>query len=505
MASFTLAGVVGSAARGEPAGALWFVGAGAAAYLSFQLGLRAQRWRPTLLTLLVVGYAAVLAALVLARAVGESEGALGPIARVAGVFSNPNAAGSALAVSLGAALSLSWRWGGLVALAAVPALLLTGSRTALFAALASLLVVAVGALWKGRQRPIIAALPALSGVAVCALGVMIWLHGSAEPGRNLLLASENLLDESWKWSHAAWAEVTPMVVGDAPAGARGMYVRARADVAGRYPRLLVSNNVTLGRRGTTYVASAYFRAEGPVTIVLGSNYTTTNCQVSLEWSRCQTPPAEGNGTNYVQFKLSVTQPGAAVAFQIHSPQVEEGDAASAPQASWRAPVRTLLDEVVIPRLTPTAWLADKNVAARLAAYRVAWGNFRGNPLLGVGRGRFASADRVPDAPPTLGRAVNHAHDLFLQVAAEEGALGLLGLLALLCLTGAALGSNWRRALPLFAATFVVNLTDVAFFRAGGYYVYWVALGALSACRAHASHRISKALSAVRPPRQRPSV
>lgn len=493
---FVLAGVAGSLVRGEPTGVLWFVGAGGAAYLGFQLGLALQRWRPALLQAVLVATAVVLSALVLVPTIGGSLGAVGPMWRATGVFANPNAAGSALAVSLAAVLSLSWRWGVLALVPTAAALFMTGSRTALLAAGAALLVTAMRA-WvrRARRRPLLlAGLPALSGAVVCVLGVLIWLHGATEPPRNLLISSENLLDESWKWSHSAWAQVTPLTPQAGVPGAGGADVRAQANAAGPYPRLLVSNNVTLGQEGTTYVVSAYFRADEATTIVLGSNYNTTECRLTPEWSRCQTPPAEGNGANYVQFKLSASQPGAAVAFQLRAPQVEAGDAASDPQASWRTPVRTLVNEVVMPRLAPAAWPTDRNVATRLAAFRVAWSDFLGSPLLGIGKGRFAvgageaPADAQPaeapaGAPPAgaaTPRVAAHAHNLFLQVAAEEGAIGLLGLLALLLFTAiSAARANPLRVLPLLAAALVLNLFDVAFFRAGNYYVYWVALGALS--------------------------
>ncbi|MHB1133602.1 MAG: O-antigen ligase family protein [Chloroflexota bacterium] len=104
-------------------------------------------------------------------------------------------------------------------------------------------------------------------------------------------------------------------------------------------------------------------------------------------------------------------------------------------------------------LTPANWA----VVERMAVWQAAWGMFEAHPFLGVGAGNYVAAYpgfMMPGWPDPMG----HAHNLYLTILAENGAIGLAAFLALwLGLLGAvwralrAAGSLpvwWRRALPL---------------------------------------------------------
>src|SRR5206468_863211 len=69
----------------------------------------------------------------------------------------------------------------------------------------------------------------------------------------------------------------------------------------------------------------------------------------------------------------------------------------------------------------------RTVAGRLTENRIAVAMFRDRPLLGVGPGRYR--ERYRDYARRIGndvRPVREAHSLPLQIAAEQGLIGLLG-------------------------------------------------------------------------------
>jgi putative inorganic carbon (HCO3(-)) transporter len=90
-----------------------------------------------------------------------------------------------------------------------------------------------------------------------------------------------------------------------------------------------------------------------------------------------------------------------------------------------------------------AEVTDANYATleRIAHWQAALGMWADHPWLGVGLGNYASLYskyRLPNWPDPLG----HAHNYYLNIAAETG---LVGLLAYLVLWGAALVGAWRAA------------------------------------------------------------
>lgn len=90
-----------------------------------------------------------------------------------------------------------------------------------------------------------------------------------------------------------------------------------------------------------------------------------------------------------------------------------------------------------PSFTALARMSDPSgVALRLLEWDKAAQMFLGHPLLGVGLGNyswhsFLYRASVPEFAPLNTEWFGHAHNLFLQVAAETGAVGLLVLLGLM--------------------------------------------------------------------------
>ena len=80
--------------------------------------------------------------------------------------------------------------------------------------------------------------------------------------------------------------------------------------------------------------------------------------------------------------------------------------------------------------TPGALIARSD-AGRSFIWRDALGIAAAHPLLGVGHGNFAAARLHEMTGPMAAPNVNHAHNLFLQVASEWGLVGLVVVLAAL--------------------------------------------------------------------------
>jgi O-antigen ligase len=87
-------------------------------------------------------------------------------------------------------------------------------------------------------------------------------------------------------------------------------------------------------------------------------------------------------------------------------------------------------------LTPANWA----VVERMAIWQAAWGMFESHPFLGVGPGNYAVLyDQF--AMPGWKESMGHAHNLYLNLLAETGAIGLCSFLVF---WAAAILMVWRR-------------------------------------------------------------
>src|SRR5215469_14281932 len=68
--------------------------------------------------------------------------------------------------------------------------------------------------------------------------------------------------------------------------------------------------------------------------------------------------------------------------------------------------------------------------------------FRAHPVLGVGAGNYSAAYARYQVSPDWFEALGHAHNYYINAAAETG---ILGFLAILALVGTALLAGWRAA------------------------------------------------------------
>ena len=86
--------------------------------------------------------------------------------------------------------------------------------------------------------------------------------------------------------------------------------------------------------------------------------------------------------------------------------------------------------------------ANFSIQERLAHWVAGLRMFRAHPILGVGAGNYSVAYPRYQVSPDWFEALGHAHNYYINAAAETG---ILGLLAILALVGTALLAGWRAA------------------------------------------------------------
>jgi O-antigen ligase len=86
--------------------------------------------------------------------------------------------------------------------------------------------------------------------------------------------------------------------------------------------------------------------------------------------------------------------------------------------------------------------ANFSVQERLAHWVAGLRMFRAHPILGVGAGNYSAAYAHYQVSPDWFEALGHAHNYYINAAAETG---ILGLLAILALVGISLFIGWRAA------------------------------------------------------------
>jgi O-Antigen ligase len=115
--------------------------------------------------------------------------------------------------------------------------------------------------------------------------------------------------------------------------------------------------------------------------------------------------------------------------------------------------------------------------SRLEIFRLAWLAFQDSPWFGVGdlqRAMIAKYDTRAQNAGLARENLTHAHNLWLQVAAESGIFGLMAMVALWIVVFArAWRLNDRVALICLAVLFLVNLTDYFFYYAPVQIVFWM--------------------------------
>ena len=286
-------------------------------------------------------------------------------------------------------------------------------------------------------------------------------------------STRNLLHESANLQASPWTPMTSSismkrVSTSNPRGNRGAWsLTATPSQTGVHPGLVLSQSVGRSRIGREYVASVYVKAAKPTRFVLSTNLSSATCDVSTAWSRCTTPPAQGDGRRIAQFQVRTLEPGNHLAIELWGPQLEYGEHATAVVQTHRF-TRTL------DRLDPLSWPNSYGWRSRVYLQRMAWRLFLQHPLAGTGRG---SIHRRLLSEGTEYSTAQHAQNQPLNLLVEAGILGLaawaLPVLGMMILAR----RRWRAWLPLMVLCAVLNTVDATFFTAGFFYLFWFLLGA----------------------------
>lgn len=130
----------------------------------------------------------------------------------------------------------------------------------------------------------------------------------------------------------------------------------------------------------------------------------------------------------------------------------------------------------LERLATVTDLGYVNNQSRLEIWAIAWKAFLNHALTGIGMGEFQAYYTEHRPINALEPAASHAHNLFLQLLAEMGLLGLFGFLVL---WGAVVWEVWRlrqwEVLAVISVALIMNLFDYTWFYAGVYYPLWIAV------------------------------
>jgi O-antigen ligase len=105
---------------------------------------------------------------------------------------------------------------------------------------------------------------------------------------------------------------------------------------------------------------------------------------------------------------------------------------------------SLLQQVTIGPVNSANFSVQERLAHWVAGLRM----FRAHPVLGIGAGNYSAAYARYQVSPDWFEALGHAHNYYINAAAETGSLGLLAILALV---GVSLLVGWRAAHSLAGA------------------------------------------------------
>ncbi len=124
---------------------------------------------------------------------------------------------------------------------------------------------------------------------------------------------------------------------------------------------------------------------------------------------------------------------------------------------------------------------------RIYLWQASLNMFKDHPIIGVGVGNFYEAYRYKYAPTEVKKFYFHAHDVFLNILAQAGSIGFIGLLSLFIYLYYDAIKTWRKKREIMSIAYLLTLisynvnflTDVLF--CGHYlklptYLFWLITG-----------------------------
>jgi O-Antigen ligase len=455
---------------------VWSVGVVIAALICYLMGGSSRLFR-TVVRVAVVSYCLILfIGTIVAglRIVSPPTFYSEDFTRVKLFFPDSNVLGAAIVVSVVSSSLLLFQKRTIsffaLLLGCLP-LVFTGSRTALIAQVVALVVYLMCAT---RVKRLWIMLTGLGLLGLILLVIVIYQPvNNLSENRNLLHASNDFSHGYWRIYGESKLKVEPKVLKAPVEGDKADYLSA---VSIDRESLVVYQNVATSAAGLPYIGSIFLRADTPQTVVLSTQLSQIECNVTLEWQRCITPIGFGDGKATVQLRLETrASPGS---FEVYAwgAQLEQAENVSTLQVQNLPSIASRTVERLGLGPQSTSSSQQLSLDLRLTLFREAFTLFLKHPITGVGFGKFSASLKERNI---LVGEFGHAHNLMLNMMAEMGVLGLLswaipffGVLAL------SWGRCWRTLLPLVVATLFLNLFDITFYSNGVYYVYWLSIGLL---------------------------
>lgn len=395
---------------------------------------------------------------------------------VDGGLGNPNLLSATLAISCTIALALGPRkgWTSALVMMVLGASILLQSVTATVATTLAAVgsISAFGKPWAKRLGAALATATILLGSALLYATVSInHLH------------ERNLLTESSNFSHPSWNKLADFqVLQSQPSlsplpGIAATHIVATTRLNDDYPTLLLTQGVERSNVDSSYVASIFLMGYMGGKIVLSSNISSVECQLSESWTRCVTPARPGDGQLWAQLQLRTEKPGVQVDFFAAGAQLERGLVSTEPHNTSMPAHMYLLQRLLYPYSAATSrWTIVTGLRWRLDHYRVAWKAFLSSPIIGLGSGAFGYYNEAYKAA-FVDSFVNHAHNQFLNVLVDFGALGLLALLVPLTTAVLLARRSWRKEwFVILLALILLQTGDTTYYFAGVFYPIWIVSG-----------------------------
>lgn len=115
-----------------------------------------------------------------------------------------------------------------------------------------------------------------------------------------------------------------------------------------------------------------------------------------------------------------------------------------------------INNVDVVNPTPVTWAVAERLAHMLAGLRM----FADHPWLGVGIGNYAAAYPKYQVAPVWGNPLGHAHNYYINIAAEAGIVGLIAFLVVFISAAVIAARLYRRAASPFARTVALGTLGV---------------------------------------------
>jgi hypothetical protein len=322
-------------------------------------------------------------------------------------------------------------------------------------------------------------------VIMVVLVVLLALVAIASMQRvNLLAYSNNFSKPVWYKGYAKQLEVRTGATLGPDKKTTASFLEAERDPESPYTDLILFQTAALSQKHQPYVASLYLKADTPQQVVLTNNLgTRVLCEVDLDWKRCVTPVAIGDGSTYVKLNLLTAREAATFRVFAWGAQVEAGTTATRVQLTEANIFSDVLYQLSLLRLNPVLLATDLSV--RREIFEKTWSIFLDQPLAGLGWGKlsekFAALDFATPVAPS------HAHNLVLQLLVETGLLGLVAWLLVVAGSYILLSyycGNINTLRPLGLVVIMLNLLDITYFTNLAYYGFWLTTGLAFAKKYH---------------------